>query len=142
MAAKKLNDNINQPLAFEVEAKKHFPSLRKRVVKVNNGKKFEYKVYIKVPHYGARFVRIIFAPEKPLRVKADGPKQSKHRYDDGSLCMYYPKDEKDMTWNFDDGLLMLLRMIEAHLFREYYWRETGEWLGPEHDHSSVPKTQE
>ncbi len=40
-------------------------------------------------------------------------------------------------WVFDDGLVTLLGHIAAHLFREAWWRETGEWLGPEVGHSSI-----
>jgi hypothetical protein len=36
---------------------------------------------------------------------------------------------------FADGLLVLLNYIQAHLFREAWWREKGEWLGPEAPHS-------
>ena len=35
------------------------------------------------------------------------------------------------------SLLMLLVMVEAHLFREAWWRETGEWLGPEKSHDEI-----
>ena len=36
--------------------------------------------------------------------------------------------------SFHDGLLVLLNYIQAHLFREAWWREKGEWLGPEAPH--------
>jgi hypothetical protein len=44
---------------------------------------------------------------------------------------------------FEDGLLMLINLIQAHLFKEAWWRETGgreggEWLGPEAPHD-LPK---
>jgi hypothetical protein len=35
---------------------------------------------------------------------------------------------------FEDGLLALLNHIQAHLFREAWWREHGVWLGPQAPH--------
>jgi hypothetical protein len=48
--------------------------------------------------------------------------------------MWYPQDPDAHRWVFEDGLLVLLGLIAAHLFREAWWRETGEWLGPEAGH--------
>ena len=70
-------------------------------------------------------------------VKVDGPENSPHRYSNGAPCMWYPEDPKTERWIFRDGILHLLVMIEAHLFRESWWRETGEWLGPEQPHGEI-----
>ncbi len=77
------------------------------------------------------------APSTP-HVYVDGPTDSPHRYEDGSLCMWYPHDPADRRWTFDDGLVTLVGYITAHLFREAWWRETGEWPGDEvaHDKSA------
>lgn len=68
-------------------------------------------------------------------VTADGPTDSPHRYDEHRLCMWLPGDPTEQRWVFEDGLLALLGMASAHLFREAWWRETGEWLGPEAPHT-------
>lgn len=71
------------------------------------------------------------------KVYADGPTESPHRYraeDDRSLCLWYPSDGPDRKWQPADGLVQLIGMIETHLFKEAYWRETGEWLGEEGPH--------
>ena len=34
-----------------------------------------------------------------------------------------------------DGLLTLVRYAQLHLFREAWWRETGEWVGEEAGHA-------
>jgi hypothetical protein len=39
-----------------------------------------------------------------------------------------------MQWRFEHGLVDLLDAIRAHLFREAWWREHGEWLGLEVSH--------
>ena len=51
-----------------------------------------------------------------------------------SLCMWFPEDPIDCRWVFEDGLLNLIGLAMAHLFREAWWRETGEWAGEEVGH--------
>jgi hypothetical protein len=51
--------------------------------------------------------------------------------------MWYYGDPAENQWIFEDGLVALLGHIVAHLFREAWYRETGEWLGPEVDHSRI-----
>ena len=91
---------------------------------------------IQLDEYGARKVRIRFTsdPAYPPQVTVDGARNSPHRYHGGYLCMWYPEDSDNEKWIFSDGLLALLVMTEAHLYREAWWRETGEWLGPEVKH--------
>jgi len=96
---------------------------------------------LEVPHYEPRQVEIRFERwSKVPRVRADGP-GSPHRYDDtGTLCMWYPSDPVERKWVFEDGLLALLNHIQAHLFREAWWREHGEWLGPQVPHGPAKET--
>ena len=73
------------------------------------------------------------------RIYTDGPTESPHRYSATRLCIWHPDDPSEQKWVFKDGLLMLINHIQAHLFREAYWRETGgrdggKWLGPEVTH--------
>lgn len=92
---------------------------------------------VNVPHYTDRRVQILFRKDssKFPRVSVDGPADSKHRFSSGELCMWYHKDSAENQWVFEDGLLALLGYVIAHLFREEWFRETGEWLGPEVNHS-------
>lgn len=62
-----------------------------------------------------------------------GPEASPHRYrDDDSLCLFVKGDTVNRRWTPSDGLLALIKLIKRHLFKEAYWRETGEpWLGPD-----------
>ena len=42
-----------------------------------------------------------------------------------------------------DGLVALFGMAQHHLFKESWWRATGEWLGDEAPHDAdQDKTQE
>ena len=95
-----------------------------------------YRVRLPVPHYEPRDVEIRFEKTTPYspRIYVDGP-GSPHRYpDDNSLCIWYPRDPPESRWVFRDRLLALVNHIQAHLFREAWWRETDEWLGPQAPH--------
>jgi len=45
--------------------------------------------------------------------------------------MWEPEDPAELRWVLTDGLAALVAHITIHLFKEGWWRETGEWLGPE-----------
>ena len=129
--------NDFQRAVFERGVKQHFPEVRgdTRTSGLKAGR--AYKVLLEVPHYEPRRIEILFSKKTPkwAKITADGPTESLHRYGERELCIWYPKDPDTAKWVFEDGLLMLLGMITAHLFREAWWRETGEWLGPEVGHS-------
>lgn len=59
---------------------------------------------------------------------------SPHRYDDGSLCIWFPWDPPSQRWTWRDGGRVLAGHICAHLIRETWWRQTGEWVGDEVPH--------
>ena len=123
-------------LNFERGVKVQFPNLRGKRVKGG----YEYRATVPVPHYEPRKVRILFNGMADIpSVTADGPEESPHRYSDNSLCMWYPDDPIERRWVFGDGLLALLGLVIAHLFREAWWRETEEWLGEEVTHEAQSK---
>lgn len=130
-------ERIADRLRFERGARAAYPDLRGGPTKRTTG--FRYVVTVEVPFYEPRVVTIIFPPRShtPI-VLADGPPASPHRYDDGGLCMWFPGDPPAMQWRFSHGLLDLLDAIRAHLFREAWWREHNEWLGPEVGHLPAP----
>lgn len=101
-----------------------------------------YTGSVEVPHYGLHHVEIVFKNRSPetARVYVHEPASSPHRYPaDNSLCMWHPLHSRAERWVRSDGLLRLLGHIGAHLFREHWWHETGEWLGPEIGHAMTPK---
>lgn len=71
-------------------------------------------------------------PDAPY-IYVAGP-GSPHRYDDGSLCIWYPHDPPSRRWHWHDGGAALAAHICAHLIREAWWRQTGEWVGEEVPH--------
>lgn len=122
-----------------VPARELFPGLRERRVQRRHAVTYVFTVTVPVPNYEARQVRIEFHQRLhgSPRVFADGPTESPHRYrheSARSLCLWYPSDGPDRRWLPEDGLAQLIGMIETHLFKEAYWRETGEWLGDEGPH--------
>ena len=118
-------------LKFERGAMSQFPNL----VGSRIGGGYEYRATVPVPHYEAGKIHIRFSSKSDVpSVFANGSKGSPHRYPDGSLCMWYPGDPIDRRWVFDDGLLHLIGLIITHLFKEAWWRETGEWVGEEVPH--------
>lgn len=50
-----------------------------------------------------------------------------HLYNDGSLCLFYPKNDE---WNYKQlWLETLIPWTSLWLFYYEIWIETGEWLG-------------
>lgn len=121
---------------FERGVRQHFPMLRGITRTSRNKAGRLYQAQLDVPHYEQRRVETFFSKQAPsvAKITADGPTNSPHRYDERRLCVWHPEDPDSERWVLEDGLLMLLGLITAHLFREAWWRETGEWLGPEVGH--------
>ena len=125
-------------LKFERGVMTQFPNLRAGRVKSG----YEYRTTVPVSDYEPRKIRIRFNGMANVPwVFADGPRESPHRYDDGSLCMWYPDDRVERRWVFEDGLVALMGLVMAHLFKEAWWRETAEWLGDEVPHEAQSKEQ-
>ncbi len=132
----------SQRLRFELDAKKRFPSLRSSTTTRGESPGRHYSAILAVPNYESRQVEILFRRSSPrvAKVRADGTEKSPHRFGDGCLCMWNPADPRECRWVLEDGLTRLLGLTAVHLFREAWWRETGEWLGPEAPHASdAPK---
>ena len=123
---------FTERLEFEREARSTFHI----TTRFGSGSGYTLSLTVDVPHYEPRRLRIVFDRNHTdvPRVFADGPTRSKHRYKDESLCMWYPRDPKKLRWVRSDGLIALIGHAIAHLFREAWWRETGEWPGPEAPH--------
>ncbi len=123
-------------LRFESEARRAYPHMRAKVVTNVADAGYRIRLRVEVPYYGSRRVEIRFSLSAPTipRVYVDGPSDSPHRFPDRSLCMWHPGDPPSHRWVFEDGLLALIGYIVAHLLREGWWRERGEWPGLEAGH--------
>lgn len=127
------HDDFRARTAFEHRARRDYPGLHCHKL---SGKPAEvvYTLAVEVPEYETRLVEIRFYngghPGEP-RISADGPRESPHRYDTDNLCIWEQTDARENRWVHTDRLYALIEAIRIHLFREAWWREHGEWLGPE-----------
>ena len=117
---------------FEKGVRKQYPRIRRRVTRRN----LVYDLSVDLPGYDDRCITVKFDKSGNTMpcVTADGPTDSPHRYVDGRLCIWYPEDSPERRWSYSHGLLELLILAQIHLFKEAWWRDTGEWLGPEISH--------
>lgn len=103
------------------------------------GNKFAVRVTLTPAGLEPQRVTIEFTangPDNPS-IYVAGP-GSPHRYGDGSLCIWYPHDPPSRRWHWRDGGAALAGHICAHLIREAWWRQTGEWAGEEVPHNPQP----
>lgn len=134
-------EDIPRRVALESSARLAYPEMTfSRRQRHKRDAVYTYELSVEVPGYEPRCVRIEFPASNPLapRVFTDGPTDSPHRYGGRRLCIWYPTDGDDQRWIPEDGLLALIGMTTTHLFKEAYWRETGEWLGEEAPHGILP----
>lgn len=126
-------------LRFEGPARRNIFGLRSR--RRPRGRGWQYLLSVDPPGCPTTRVQIDFTlPYSRIpQVIVDGPAESPHRYDDGTLCMWYPHDPPERRWTFSDGLLQLVGLIQVHLVREQLWRETGHWYGDEAPHTAGDK---
>jgi hypothetical protein len=102
---------------------------------------YTWHVPITVPVYDRLLVLRIELDPRHVRVFVEGwTGPMKHKYADGSLCMWWPKDPPHRKWQRAEGMLKLVDTALTHLFKELYWQETGDWLGEEAPHGT-PKTR-
>lgn len=124
--------NDTERIRFELPARRRWIPFTRRGVK----RGIEYVVPIVLGDYDDRCAVIRFTTSAPthVTVTADGPSDSPHRFPGGHLCMWHPEDPDENRWVLGDGLGALIDHVALHLYREAYWRETGEWPGPEAAH--------
>jgi hypothetical protein len=75
-----------------------------------------------------RDVRVDLSPANPQpAVHADGPVCLRHRWSDGSLCMWDPEGPTSERWVLGDGLVSLVGHVQVHLFCEAACRAGDTW---------------
>lgn len=68
------------------------------------------------------------------RVFTSVERRRKHVFDDGSLCIWQPRDLEARRWTNQLGLLVLVEMVRRHLLLEMDWFVTGVWAIEEAPH--------
>jgi hypothetical protein len=131
-------------LRFEGAARSQHPTLTVTSTGRGHDAEVVYRLTIDVPEYESRKVIIRlrngFEPYA-ARITVDGPTDSPHRYGKDRLCIWHPDDPPELTWTASDGLGELISHVAIHLFKEAYWRETAEWIGPEAPHQQADDKQ-
>ena len=138
----------------ECDAYAVYPGLRRSSTGHRKYARVAYRLQVPVEHYESRTIEMHFrrptAEPALTRVYADGPVESPHRYaphpkdaqQRTSLCIWYRADPPELRWVPADGLLTLIELTRVHLFKEAYYRETGEWLGAEVPHDQWHRSKE
>jgi hypothetical protein len=94
-----------------------------------------YRFAVDVPGTDTRApVRVeLSTRSRPWRPKvfASVPVCLRHRYEDGSLCMWWERHPNERRWMMSDGLAPLVHYIEAHLHQEACCRAGERWPGEE-----------
>jgi hypothetical protein len=120
--------------AIEAGAPDHYDL--KLVARDVFNERYTWRANVTVPAYDvAHSIRIVlkqFGVDVTVEDWTGAP--LKHTFGQDRLCMWYPSDPPERQWQKDDGLLKLLDTAVEHLFKEYYHRETGEWVGEEAPH--------
>lgn len=65
----------------------------------------------------------VFAEQAPVCLR--------HRFNDGSLCMWWSRHPQSRRWVGADGLVALVHYIQMHLFQEACCRAGMPWPGEE-----------
>ena len=130
-------------MRFERGARDAYPDLNCSSTGSRQYARIVYRLMVSVTHYEPRTIEMHFRRDTAVpsltRIYADGPTESPHRFSPHakdrqnrtSLCVWHPEDPPELRWVPSDGLLTLIELTRVHLFKEAFYRETGEWLGEE-----------
>ena len=80
------------------------------------------------------------AEGEPVVYCLDGPRDhatARHRYLDGRLCLYYPRDPASRRWTIEDGLQSLFDLARRHLWAEHILRTCDYWPIDEAPHGDT-----
>lgn len=147
-------DNVPLRLRFETAARRECPTIQRHFQGRHEMARVVYRLIVPIPEYEPRRIELHFrrrgAEPRVTRIYADGPTASPHRYGPhrkdrlqrSSLCIWHPDDPPEQRWLPEDGLLALINHTRIHLFKEAYWRETGEWIGAEAPHVVIKGTKQ
>jgi hypothetical protein len=117
---------VARQIAFERDARRRGVVPERRAVR----DAIAYLFAVEVPvDYDERQVIAVVGDSVPreVNVKIDGPVCNRHRFLDGSLCMWWGPDSDEARWRIGDGLLALIGHIKYHAWCEANCRAGSEW---------------
>jgi hypothetical protein len=131
-------DSAAEQILFEREARRSRTRFARTMLSAADGRaprRLRYTIPFEVPAYDdPRMAVVEFsagARSQRPSVYLDGPECRRHRYLDGSLCMWLESDPPQARWLLTDGLYGLLGHITEHAYCEARCRDGAEWLKPE-----------
>ena len=90
-------------------------------------------------NFSKYLLRIVYSPKKrpPKNIQVwienfELPKDTKHIYPNGSLCLFKPENFRWMKWMTIEE--HLFSTICTWLYHHEVWKETGKWHGEEARH--------
>lgn len=84
-------------------------------------------IWIKYPPYYPLYWPKVY----PIPARMFSP----HMYHDFSMCLFYPSDSIEHSWNpFIDTTNDIIKMAFEWVFKQGYWEITGKWPGREAPH--------
>jgi len=122
--ARRFADDPVAQILLERHARREGLSLERE----RDGPLLRYRFVIDVPAYDdERLVTVEFADSSRPHVYIDGPVCVRHRYNDGSVCMWFASDPPERRWVATDGLLELARHAAEHAYCEAECRAGRAW---------------
>lgn len=130
----------NEPRRHIVEMRSAFPDFACRVGR-NGGVSWEgtFQPNPSSPGYRLRVVYNRRGAPKVFVLHPRVPTKAPHRWPDGSLCLFWPKEWR---WSDSESIPTTI-LVWAALWLEYYevWQTLGEWLGPS-SHDEFPEDED
>lgn len=87
-------------------------------------------------------VKIELSRDKSPRITVLEPdiEPNIHQYSDRSLCLYYPKDPKELKWTQESIIAKtIIPWTAAWLYFYEYWLETDKWFNEEAPHDDLKR---
>lgn len=96
--------------------------------------RYEFEVGIKSTTDTVGIV-VEFGPENSdyPAIRVDGRECLRHRWSDGTICVWDPRDPVERRWVLTDGFEELHKLIRVHVFCEEECRRGRKWPKPESD---------
>ena len=123
--AGRLAGDVASQYLFEADARRSGVRMEREYV--NGGLRYRFGVDLVASHE-QRLTRVDFVASRsnPV-VHSDGPECLRHRWGDGSLCMWDPGAPPGERWLVRDGIAELVKHIKIHAHCEAECRGGSPW---------------
>lgn len=128
----KLLDDVIGQIQFEAGARKAGIDFKRSVAGPTVLYEFEVDIEGTTDTVG---VIVEFGPDNSdyPAIRVDGRECLRHRWADGTVCVWDPRDPVERRWVLADGFEELRNQIRLHVFSEEECRRGHQWPKPESD---------